>query len=234
MQNHTPNRPESGKPGGGIETGKSSLKSSDDGRPSTKTKALALRGNFTTEKSNPAASGKSSGSPEKFLKLLAHGIDSWIESGKYLVSCINADPDFNRKVIELAPEISRELLTSLERAGRGEILPRLLIMDSRPGIKALLKRPISEQRKYESEPVTVIIANETLRVPVADLTKPQVKQVFGPDGIRSVQQQKQWLFDLSRKPQTEWKVVGSKILITGRSFFTAREIEKMLHELARK
>ena len=64
-------------------------------------------------------------------------------------------------------------------------------------------------------------------------TPVRVAKVFDGQKIRSITEQKQYDFDLAKKRKGKrWEIVGHKIYVRG-GFFTGREIQQMLEDLAK-
>jgi hypothetical protein len=231
MPSNTENIKINSKPSGAESTVKKTRTSKSFGNLAIQRVDGEPRGGIITLKESGSDSLDSSQRVAQFVALLQRGIDAWIEAGKYYVEAINTDPGFGDAVRAAHPEITGEMLASMERVGRGMVLPSLLIADSRPGVRALISRPISEQRKYEHARVPVVVGEAVEQISVRELTRSQVAQVFGRDGIRTAREQRQWLYDRAHTEKRPYEIVGDKVLITGRSFFTARELKAMLDAL---
>lgn len=132
--------------------------------------------------------------------LIVKGMEAWHEAGRHIARLVDEDPDAIQRLSEAAPMLTPGILRSLERIGRQELLPELLLKHG-AGYSRLRELPLSYQRKYIKEPIPVLIqtANgpDTLNVPVENLTPRQVRQVFTSDGIRDLSAQRAWLADNS-------------------------------------
>lgn len=180
---------------------------------------------------------KISNEARKFGDLVQAGVEAWVEAGKLLVTRTTADPTFPRQVIAACPAITEETLAAFRRIGQGLVLPTLMLSDSRPGVKALLSRPIIEQEKFDREPVPVLQKIdrqnwETVELPVRDLSRAQSQQVFGPQGLRSIAAQKMWLLNREKTTPKPWEIIGDNVLFRKGCYLSAREIEKILKILS--
>ena len=84
-------------------------------------------------------------------------------------------------------------LRRFEEVGRGKLHPQLTFK-SGSQYNRLARCPLSEQEKYISSPVPVLLPNgDILKVSVPDLTPDQSAQVFSHDHIRDIPAQKAYL-----------------------------------------
>jgi hypothetical protein len=137
--------------------------------------------------------------------LIIKGMEAWVQAGQHIARLVDSDADAIEKLAKASPTISVGILRSLERIGRKELLPELLIKTG-AGFAKLRDLPFSLQKKHLAEPVPVLImtANgpDTLNVSVGDLTSRQVKQVFAADCVRDIGAQRAWLADNMPRPDT--------------------------------
>lgn len=121
-----------------------------------------------------------------------------IEFARELVGAIDAIPERKQELVEAG--FAPAALDRLERLGRGSILPQLVFATT-PGAEKVLKLSLSDQRQALEHGIEVMDEDEetTRNIPLHDLTRPQAKQVFGPDGIRSLAQQRTLIRDRKAK-----------------------------------
>ncbi len=174
----------------------------------------------------------SPGSPEvwQFLAALRKGVEAWREAAQLLVRGINRDPAFREQILTAEPTLSRRALDSLERVGRGSLLPELLTQEHRPGIRRMMQMSIEDQRRYIAEPVEIVRGETSAHVFVRDLKSTEIAQVFAGLKLRSPREQRQWLRDHSDNPR--WLVIGNHIRIWAGTY-TARDLERMLRDLSK-
>jgi len=124
-------------------------------------------------------------------ELLISGIDCWKKAGDLL--CAFLDKGESIVVISEETGMPRNVLVQLERIGRKQIMPFLLISDF-PAARALEKLPYSEQKRLTEESVPVLLQTaegpDILNVKVEAMTHEQVRQVFGDGQVRSIAEQK--------------------------------------------
>lgn len=130
---------------------------------------------------------------EDFYNALKGGLESIERAGKILVALQVKNPGIKDQILDANPTWSRSILDRLEDIGNGRLLVRLL-MDERPGCKALRKCRASDQERYLVEPIDVgsfVDGSFQIRkLRVEDLTGEQCKVVFSGSRIRSLAEQR--------------------------------------------
>jgi len=155
----------------------------------------------------------------EIVDLIIAGIESWRSAGEKLCILIDEQPDVIDKICAFSPGVTPNILRQLERIGRRQLVPELLLR-SGPGWAQLRSMPYDVQLKYTSEPVEVLIetANgsvDTLKIKVGELTATQARQVFdGDSGLRSFGAQRAWIS--SNVKQTPKRLAGQPYTIHGR------------------
>lgn len=141
----------------------------------------------------------------KFAQLIQGGIDAWTEAGKILVILIEKDSFCFAKIRASFPEISTDMLRVFERIGRKQIYAPLLA-DNSPAARHLLEMPYELQKKYFKEPIEVAVSwkNGVIKSAkkfLSELTKAEVKMVFGDGDIHSLDAQAWRLKDATSPPK---------------------------------
>jgi len=133
---------------------------------------------------------------------------------------------------ESCGEYPMSMWRKLERVGRGTTIPELLWSNG-PGLSKLEKMSISDQRRYLSERIDVLIERvegkvktfDKLRLRVQDLTNDQANQVFSINTIRDESAQRAYLESLaaSNRRKVEeaqavafekpWQAIGKKQIL---------------------
>lgn len=173
--------------------------------------------------------------------LMIKGMEAWKAAGKIVADLVDEDPDAIDRIIEVSPMLTKGILRSLERIGRDELMPELLLRNGLAYAK-LRELPIQLQRKYVKEPVPLMIqtANgpDTLNVTVDALSPQQVRQVFSSDGVRSLAEQRAWLADNAPRltPAIEaetlpFEVHGKTVVFTRPCKLTRSEVAAILSRL---
>ena len=141
----------------------------------------------------------------EFYQALQRGKEALEDAGKILVALIDEDPTVKERIMSEHPEITEDVLETFERIGRKQLYYRLCLLEA-PGIRALKRCTYSEQVKYSTEPITMLLLNgkdstDSLNVPIHALNPEQVRQVFGTHRIRTLAEQRAWLENQKSKPQ---------------------------------
>lgn len=129
-----------------------------------------------------------------FNSYLAEGVEAWYKAGKLLVDMVERNPNAYSIIARNNPHLTIDLLLALEKIGRKEIFPYVLL-DKSAGSSKLLELPYDLQVKYYKEPVEVVLfrgagSYAVERKLATNLSKDEVKLVFGPAGVRSVEDQR--------------------------------------------
>lgn len=175
---------------------------------------------------------------ERFAELVQQGINAWTEAGKLLVRMIEENPDAKEEIMERCPDVTEEILSRFEAIGRNQLHPKTLLNNS-PGMRRLRQLPFSDQSRFLSEPVPVLVKTESgadiLHVAVKDLTSTQASQVFSADGIRSAPAQRAWLESRKskkQKPVAVYQIRGHKVTFNAGCEMTARELAHILSQIS--
>jgi len=124
---------------------------------------------------------------------LVNGISEIERAGKLYAQAITKDPSMKEAIQEALPEVSPSFWARFERVGRGHAIAQLVYDTSSPA-KSLIKCPLSDQQNYYTEPLPYLSEDgSVLKVSLHYLGKDQVKQVFAPDHVRGIPEQKAWL-----------------------------------------
>jgi hypothetical protein len=137
----------------------------------------------------------------KFGELVQRGIDAWLEAGKLVVKILDDDPGAVAKICAANPWITPEIVMRFQDIGLGMVLPALMLSDA-PGVRMLRGMPIEVQEQYQTQPVPCLMdSSGTMnKIHVTKLTKAEAERVFGPDGVRSIDQQRAYLKGIQRPP----------------------------------
>lgn len=170
------------------------------------------------------------------------GINAWERAGREIVNLI----DINRLSLEEIAEkadcdiITPNVLAQFERIGRGQVMPKLLVMDF-PASRHLQRMPLSEQKRLIDGAVELLVirdnGTDALMVNTKDLTKDQCKQVFSKDGVRSLGGQRAFIEDRRKKiPCTtstpSWQIKSGKVIFNSACELTRQELAVILAQLA--
>ena len=137
------------------------------------------------------------------IKNLFHqGVLAWISAGEMLVQLIDEDGKTLEEINDTL-EMPLDVLATLEKIGRKQINPQLLLSDY-PAARQIERLPLSEQDRLMIEPVDVLICGDgntdVIKVQVQHMTREQVRQVFARNYVRPINEQRAWI-EGQRKPQ---------------------------------
>lgn len=177
---------------------------------------------------------------KEFMQAILRGVEAWKQAGEILVEMLREDPDAKEKIVRMHPEISLGVLSTLEKVGRGEITPRLLVADC-PGYVAARRLPLSDQERcLEEDKLDLVVLHEgrvdVLKVDPRSLTKEQARQVFASDHIRDQGEQRAWMeAQQQRKKEKAFKrgytIKDGEVVFQRHARLTAHEIAHLLEEL---
>lgn len=176
-----------------------------------------------------------------FHTALLRGQEALQEAGRILVSLLDEDISWKRRIREAHPEITEDMLETFERIGRKQLYYKLCLLEG-PGVRALRRCPYSEQVKYAAEPVEMLLASaedasDHLKVSIESLNLDQAKQVFASGRIRTLAEQRSFLDQQQRKPQVLAKPKGYTLGKGCVTFhepvkLTAQDLARLLAEIA--
>lgn len=156
----------------------------------------------------------------EIANLLKEGIACWERAGAILVEQLDAGTTI--KEAEEATGIPANVLCQLERIGRKQIVPRLLISDY-PAARAMEKLPYSEQSRLQSETVEIIVTDagkyDILNVLPSEMTPHQVRQAFASGHVRTLSEQKAWVADQRGKSVVKTAASDYKVSKNEVTFF---------------
>lgn len=148
--------------------------------------------------------------------LFYQGISSFKKAGETLVKMLEAGQHLPE--ISAASGIPADVLAQIERIGRGQLNPELLLADY-PAVPSIMRLSASEQSRLLVEMIEVMVIKDgkadTLLVNAKNLTREQVFQVFAKGHVRTLAEQRAWLESRSLKAP-EAKVIDAPYTITRR------------------
>jgi len=183
---------------------------------------------------------------QQIIDALNRGLSAFSDAGKLLVDAIAEYPNIKERIMELEPRIDPQALADLERIGRKQLHP-MLMASNRPALKALRKMPYSEQERYATQPVELlVVANPdnttTLQVSIHSMTADQVRQAFNGNHVRSLAEQRAYIESEKSKrmikqapPITSDYVVSRGCIVTNRPMtLTQEDLVRMLAEVTHR
>jgi len=128
--------------------------------------------------------------------IISQGISAFQKAGNLMLELLEEN-----SLLELheATDIPMDVLAQLERIGRRQLNPALLL-SSYPAALAIQRMPVSDQDKLLREPVEVLMRNagkwDTMLMHARNLTPSQVRQVFAKNYLRPIAEQRSYLESL--------------------------------------
>lgn len=179
----------------------------------------------------------------EIAKLIQQNIDGWVRAGKIVAQLLDDGATLDTIVESInVRHIKRDLIAALERVGREQCLPELLIADY-PAANPMQLLPLSEQKRCTDGTIEMLVMNDgmadTLQVSARDLTKEQCKQVFAKGSIRTLGEQRLWMqqrqqqeAQLAAKTITPPYIIRNhKVVFTAGAEFNRRDLAILLSQL---
>jgi hypothetical protein len=177
----------------------------------------------------------------ELAQAIKDGGDAMQRAGNIMVELVDADPHVYDYIVQQCPSMTPGMLNTLERIGRGQILPALA-MDNSPGSRKLKSLPISLQQRFETEPIPLIVMRndepDVLLVKREDMTAAQANQAFRNGRLSTEGEQRAWIEDFRMKSSTakpaeaaSWEIRG-KVLVVGNVRFSQKQLLSFAAQMA--
>jgi hypothetical protein len=179
----------------------------------------------------------------ELAQAIKDGGDAMQRAGNIMVELVDADPHVYDYITKQCPSMTPGMLNTLERIGRGQIIPALA-MDNSPGSRKLKSLPISLQQRFETEPIPLIVMRndepDVLLVKREDMTAAQANQAFRNGRLSTEGEQRAWIEDYKMKAQTakpagseaaSWEIRG-KVLVVGNVRFSQKQLLSFAAQMA--
>lgn len=131
---------------------------------------------------------------EELKAAIQQGLEAWRRAGEIVVQMVEDGQSIPE--IATAAGVPVDVLAQLERIGRRQLLPELLVADY-PAARALERLPLSEQERLMREPVEVMVMKDggpdTILMDVRSMRPQLVRQVFARGHVRPLNEQRSWL-----------------------------------------
>jgi hypothetical protein len=126
---------------------------------------------------------------DKAMEGLSRSMDL---AGRLVVEIVDAFPDASERLQRRSPNVPPRFWKMLEKVGRGVLDGRVAL--GCPHSFQLQRLPLSEQRKALDETLVLALPDgDTCKIRLQDATPEQARQLLGEQGVRSVEQQAQWV-----------------------------------------
>jgi hypothetical protein len=187
--------------------------------------------NATLSKSQPKTPPKLSGNAvQAFLLILKDGINSWQTAGALLVEMRKDNPSVYAEIIRREPLITVDMLETIERLGRKELHPQLLLNSQLP-VKRLIGFPYEVQARLCSEPIDVVVKVVSGKPTVhkkliRDMSRRELGIALDTKRVRSVQEQTNLCIRSHNEGNEAWRALKtpakSPMSISSSSFVAAK------------
>ena len=175
------------------------------------------------------------------IAALSRGRDAIQEAANIMVALVDRDPRIYEKIIKQAPTLSLNLLTTLEKVGRGQIYGALLF-DSSPGARRLLTLPYSAQKEHYEKPLKVVSVKAGKKVvtekTIAQLSPAEVRTAIADDHVRTVDEQSKLIEVEVEKPRQQAQrytiLKNGNLLILAQTEFTPSQLQDIYERVTAK
>ena len=177
------------------------------------------------------------------LDALSRGRSAIKEAAQIMVGLSDNDPNIYSKIIEEEPNLSLNLLYTLERVGRNQLYDALLF-DNSPGARRLLTMPFSKQKEYYESPVKVVSVQDgkTVQVekPIQQLTPQEVRIAFSDGGLRSATEQAEVAKQINTRrpmsPAQRYEILddGTLVIHFAETAFTPSQLQDIYERVKNK
>lgn len=143
---------------------------------------------------------------DEFVELVEAGKTAWERAGELLVRALDRDPLAYTNLLEKHPDLTEEVLSVFERIGRKQTYYRCWMSD-RPGVKALRRCPYSEQVRYSTNGIPLLLLDaksptDHLLMQPQSMTPAQARQAIARDHVRNLAEQRAYLESSKIRPKT--------------------------------
>ncbi len=174
---------------------------------------------------------------KEFVDLFAKGKQNLVAAGEVYVHLLETVEGIQDTLVKTYPNIlSYKVLDAMERIGRKQILPQLLL-DTSPGAGRLINLPYSDQVKYSEANVDVVVIREGKsfieRKPVRELTGAEAHRVFARNSMRDAKEQVEYIsggapIKYRRMPYT---IDGANVYFNSHVMLNLEDIEEIREKL---
>jgi hypothetical protein len=178
--------------------------------------------------------------PQHLADLVKQGTIAFADAGKLAVELIDSR-EYTLASLAEAAELPIFVISKLERIGRGQLLPELLLAGF-PASRYLSSLPFSEQKRLAKGRVPLLVKAQegwdTLEVEVKNLSEKQCRQIFNQREVRSTGAQRAYLEEHAKTVapsiKAPWRARGKTIIVERPCELTAQDILNMLQQISGK
>jgi hypothetical protein len=142
-----------------------------------------------------------------------------VEAGKIYVAALDDDAvdssQFRLRCQQIWPSITPYVWRQFEDVGRGKKSQAELLGEC-PAAAKIRRLPDSVQKEIAAgKKFEVVAGGEVLKMDVRNLSRELARQIFDRDHIRSVAEQKAWMLEHCRLPESKTETVSFSLVGTG-------------------
>lgn len=181
----------------------------------------------------------------KLWEMLHEKLTFTVETVREMAAIVRRLEELGCDTGELRTKLNSGILKMIRRVAFNQMMPEVFVeFLGTPRLQEKIAAlPLPDQKRMvEGKPIKVIVSAEDHRmVAPFDMTKDDVKQVFGPDGIRNDREQIAYLADESRKASIRSKATNNdeisvdkkkKTLIVNGVEISLRQLMRYVSEIA--
>ena len=176
----------------------------------------------------------------EFRKAFQQGIDGIVKASNIYVKALDQDPRnadrFKEQFKDMIPDSA---WAGFEAVGRKWLHPRMLMggVSDRRKNAAIKKLPYSAQeRVFKKELVSVVVDSRIEKIDLLSATADVVEQVCDTSGLRSVDQQMQYIKTKSMPKELVKKlpyvITHGKVYFTSGTLMSKEELENVIAEMS--
>ena len=128
-----------------------------------------------------------------FLGKLRLGVDFFLDAGRMLVEMIDEDPQICLQIVAdgQIDWLTMDVLSTFEAIGRKQLAVEAMFLPKHV-LARLIALPTEQQATIATRPVRVLngAKNRSVEVSASRLTKRQAALAIGPNGVRSIEEQR--------------------------------------------
>jgi hypothetical protein len=143
---------------------------------------------------------------DRFISKIEMGRDFFIDAAHMLVTMIDEEPGVCERIIELrrVDWLTKDVLDTFEAIGRKQLAVEAMFLP-RHVLAKLIAFPVEEQARVATTPVRVCNGAKHRKIDpdlkhVAELTRKEAAVVFGPRGVRTVEEQQRVIEETEAAP----------------------------------
>jgi len=170
----------------------------------------------------------------EIVELLKKGIESWLRAGELL--CEELDAGTPLSELQEATGINPRVLEQLERIGRKQVMPQLLIADY-PAARKVERLPYSEQERLTRESIPLLLPDgDIINIEVHNATRGQARQIFASGHVRSLAEQKAYLkenapINIHEKIEAQYTISRGRVIFHTACEMTRQTMVRILAEM---